>query len=138
MKKLLHKMKLLVLLPLLMISLVPASALADNAKSQIICGVNSAAGNSCTANPPDKSSLDSEIKTIINLLSLVVGILATIMIIVAGLRYITSGGDPEKVKSAKNTLMYVVVGLVIVALAQTISHFVLTEAANPSTASPKK
>jgi hypothetical protein len=73
------------------------------------------------------------VKKIINLLSAVVGILAVIMIIVAGFRYITSGGRDEAVKGAKNTILYAIVGLVVVALAQIIVHFVLAKTHQAST-----
>jgi hypothetical protein len=48
------------------------------------------------------------------------------MIIVGGLKYITSGGDSGNVSGAKNTILYAIVGLVVVALAQIIVRFVLT------------
>jgi hypothetical protein len=50
------------------------------------------------------------------------------MIIVAGFRYITSGGKQESVTGAKNTILYAVIGLIIVALAQIIVRFVLNKA----------
>jgi amino acid transporter len=62
---------------------------------------------------------------IINILSSLVGILAVIMIIYAGFRYVTSGGKDDAVKGAKNTIVYAIIGLVLVALAQIIVHFVL-------------
>lgn len=65
------------------------------------------------------------INTIINIISVVVGVIAVIMIIIAGLRYVTSGGKEEGVKNAKNTILYAIIGLVVVALAQLIVHFVL-------------
>lgn len=74
-------------------------------------------------------------KFALNLLSIIVGIAAVIMIIIAGLRYVTSGGKDESVKGAKNTILYAIIGLVIVALAQVIVHFVLTESTSPSTTS---
>ncbi len=73
-------------------------------------------------------SLASVAKTAVNILSLVVGIAAVIMIIYGGLRYITSGGDSGSVGNAKNTIIYAIVGLIIVALAQLIVHFVLNAA----------
>lgn len=88
-------------------------------------------GSDCTST--GVSTFDKYVKFALNLLSIIVGILAVVMIIVAGLRYITSGGKQESVSSAKNTLLYAVIGLVIVALAQIIVHFVLTEATTPST-----
>jgi hypothetical protein len=47
------------------------------------------------------------------------------MIIFGGFKYITSGGESGNVTSAKNTIIYAVIGLVIVAFAQFIVQFVL-------------
>lgn len=79
---------------------------------------------------PDNTEkkLNDTIKLIVNFLSFIVGVVAVIMIIIAGLKYITSGGDSNNVASAKNTILYAIVGLVIVALAQVIVRFVLQKA----------
>ena len=74
------------------------------------------------------ANVDRLITQIINVFSIVVGIVAVIMIIVGGLKYITSGGDSGKVTSAKNSIIYAIIGLVIVALAQVIVRFVLSKA----------
>lgn len=71
------------------------------------------------------------ITTIINIFSIVVGVVAVIMIIVGGLKYITSGGDSGNITSAKNTILYAIVGLIVVALAQIIVRFVLEKATTP-------
>jgi type IV secretory pathway VirB2 component (pilin) len=55
----------------------------------------------------------------------VAGIVAVIIIIVSGLRYITSGGDSQKTASAKGTLIGSIIGLVIIVLAQSIITFVV-------------
>ncbi len=70
------------------------------------------------------------IHTIVNLLSAVVGVVAVIMIIVGGFRYITSGGNDTSVTSAKNTILYAIIGLVVVALAQLIVRFTLSKLTN--------
>lgn len=70
------------------------------------------------------------IKTIINIVSVIVGVVAVIMIVFGGLKYITSGGDSSNVSSAKNTIIYAIIGLVIVALAQFIVRFVLDKTIN--------
>jgi hypothetical protein len=49
------------------------------------------------------------------------------MIIWGGFKYITSGGDSNNVSGAKNTIIYAIIGLVIVALAQLIVHFVISQ-----------
>jgi len=65
------------------------------------------------------------IKTIVNIFSAIVGVVSVIMIIYGGFKYISSGGDSNKVTEAKNTIIYAVIGLVVVALAQFIVQFVL-------------
>ena len=72
------------------------------------------------------------IKKIINIFSIVVGAVSVIMIIIGGFRYIISGGDSSGVTGAKNTILYAIVGLVIVLFAQVIIRFVLTNVAPSS------
>jgi len=74
--------------------------------------------------------LNNLIKTIINIVSVVVGVVAVIMIVFGGLKYITSGGESSNVSSAKNTIIYAIIGLVVVALAQFIVRFVLDRSIN--------
>lgn len=72
-----------------------------------------------------QENVNDLVADIINIFSVIVGIVAVIMIIVGGFRYIVSGGDSGKVGDAKNTILYALIGLVIVALAQFIVRFVL-------------
>ena len=71
------------------------------------------------------TKVDSVVNTIVKLLGWAAGILAVIMIIVSGIKYISSGGDSSKIASAKNALVYAIVGIIIVALSQVIVRFVL-------------
>lgn len=73
------------------------------------------------------------IAVIINVFSVVVGVVAVIMIIVGGFRYITSGGDSGNVTGAKNTILYAVIGLIIVALAQFVVKFVISKTTEATT-----
>ena len=82
--------------------------------------------------PNENGGVNGLVRKIINILSVVVGIVAVIMIIIGGFRYITSGGSSEKVTAAKNTILYALIGLVIVALAQVIVRFVLTKTTTAS------
>lgn len=52
------------------------------------------------------------------------GVSGVIVIILAGYFYVTSAGDPSKAKRAKDTILYAVIGLVVVALAFVITRFV--------------
>lgn len=81
-------------------------------------------------NGKGEASVKGIIATIIKILSFIIGIIAVIMIIIAGLKYVTSNGDSNSIGSAKTTLIYALVGLVIVALAQLIVHYVLSAAVN--------
>jgi cytochrome bd-type quinol oxidase subunit 2 len=87
---------------------------------------------SCAATDAE-GTVNSLIEDVINIFSLVVGVVSVIMIIIGGFQYITSAGDSNKVGTAKNTILYAIIGLVIVALAQFIVRFVLgrvTDASN--------
>lgn len=81
-----------------------------------------------TATTGSAEGLNTLITNIVNIFSVIVGIIAVVMIIIGGFRYITSGGDSGNVTGAKNTILYAIVGLVIVALAQFIVKFVLAKA----------
>lgn len=73
------------------------------------------------------------IKTVLNIFSMVVGAISVIMIIIGGFKYITSGGDATSVGGAKNTILYAIVGLVIVFFAQVIVKFVIGNLVKEST-----
>ena len=94
-------------------------------ENQIQEGVNSAAGANNNANP--ETTLNDTIASVVNILSIIVGIVAVIMLIVAGYRYTASGGDASKVAGAKNTFIYAIIGLIIAALSQIIVKFVLND-----------
>jgi hypothetical protein len=81
----------------------------------------------CAGQESPEEKVNTLIADVINIFSLIVGIVAVIMIIVGGFRYITSGGDSNNVTAAKNTILYAIIGLVIVALAQFIVRFVLNK-----------
>lgn len=68
---------------------------------------------------------DGILTKIINIISLLVGIAATIMIIIGGLRFITSGSNPQDAAGARETVLYALVGLVVAAMAQIIVRFIL-------------
>lgn len=79
----------------------------------------------CYLNTQDKPLMET-VSTIVNVILGVVGFIAVVMIIIGGISYTTSAGDASKVKKAKDTILYGVVGLVIALLAFAIVNFVLT------------
>ena len=69
--------------------------------------------------------LESNIGLIINAIIGFVAIIAVIVIIIGGINYTMSQGDPQKTKKAKDTILYGVIGLIISLLAFAIVNFVL-------------
>ena len=123
---------------MLAIPLAMPAAVYANCKTNI--GNNIAQGASETSNGTAnidcenqgdvEGSLGKLALQVVNLFSFVVGAVAVIMIIYGGFRYITSGGGAESVGSAKKTLIYAIIGLVIVAVAQILVRFVLSTTNN--------
>ena len=137
--------KLFLQISLAMISLMsfaalcPAIVSADcanpvNTKEAIQCGTSNASGVPVTNDPTQ--SINDTISQALKILSVAVGIISVVMIVVAGYRFMTSGGDTTKVASAKSTLMYALIGLVVVVLSQIIVIFVLGTASNPTAPTP--
>lgn len=62
-----------------------------------------------------------------SVLSVVAGVISIFMMIYAGLTYVMSGGDSKKTATAKNTIIYSAIGLVIAMLAGAIVSFVLVK-----------
>lgn len=122
------------LTPALAVPALGGVASAD-IKGSLCTGVDAAAGTSnCNQATGDSNNGLRDIAAqITTWFSIIVGAISVIMIIYGGFRYITSGGDSGKVGNAKNTLIYAIVGLIIVALAQLIVRFVITEAGEATT-----
>ena len=72
------------------------------------------------------NNLITMINAIINTIIAAVGFVAVVVIILGGVNYTTSAGDPGKVKKAKDTILYGIIGLVIALLAFAIVNFVLS------------
>lgn len=112
--------------------LVAPAAYAQDAQQEIQSGLCGGAdlkleGGDCSTTSSGVERLNKGIHSLINVLSLIVGLAAVVMIIIGGLRYITSGGSDTSVTSAKNTILYAIIGLIIVALAQVMVRFVLKQ-----------
>lgn len=98
---------------------------------QALGGASGTGSTSTCATPVAGPDVNNTLKLAINVFSLIVGFAAIIMIIVGGLKYIISSGESSNINSAKNTILYAIIGLVVVALAQVIVRFVLDKAAAP-------
>ena len=91
-----------------------------NAKSEVTSGISS-------VNDGNSTDLPSFITNIVNILLFLAGAVAVIVLIIGGIRYVISSGDSGQVQSAKNTILYAVVGLVVVIMAYAIVNFVINQ-----------
>ena len=80
----------------------------------------------CDGCPADLFGDTGAFKQITNTVLYIVGIIAVIMLIIGGIRYVISGGDSKKVTDAKNTILYAIIGLIIAFLAYAIVNFVIS------------
>lgn len=110
--------------------MLPATSFAAADIDGSLCqGAELEFGSTADCDPDgSETKLNKLITDIVNIFSVIVGIVAVIMIIIGGFKYITSGGDSGNVTGAKNTILYAIIGLVVVALAQFIVKFVLSKA----------
>ena len=104
-------------------SVLSTASLSGSVSAQVSKGIDTA-----TTSEMKGKSIDGDkglIKTVVNVLLWAVGILSVLMIIFSGFRYITSAGDASKTKSARSTLIYSVVGLIVAIMAWAIVNMVI-------------
>lgn len=109
---------------LLGIALFATSHEAMAQASEVQDGVNSIGGTGSSGN------LMTGVRRLTDVFLFLIGAVSVIMIIFGGFKYVTSGGDSSGVTSAKNTILYAVIGLVVAMLAYAILDFVLTQLEN--------
>lgn len=88
-------------------------------------GESSSGGGSGTICGSTDEKVEDIVKNVINVILVVLGMAAVIMIIIGGIRYTVSNGDASAIKGAKDTILYAVVGLVVAILSYAIVNFVL-------------
>ena len=120
------KFKSIKLIALAMVSLIGITALsATPVFADDICSSGASAEVKKAAGCSGGGDLFNVIQGILNVVISIAGIIAVIFVIVGGVQYMTSSGDPSKTKKAKDTILYSVIGLIVCALAFAIVNFVL-------------
>ena len=99
-------------------------ALGSIAITNLIFGVVSSSAGPNPFGLPEISG-DDIVRNGLNLLYYVAGITAVIVIIIAGINYITSAGDSGKITRAKNMILYSVIGLGVIIAAFAITNFII-------------
>ncbi len=107
--------------PVLAVNVAPVCN--NQAANTDVCkDVDAQKGNNGSNNP-----IIDIIKGAINVLSYVIGVAAIIGLIVSSIRLMTTGGDSSAVASARSGLIYSLIGIAIVVLAQALVAFVLSK-----------
>jgi len=93
-----------------------------NSQTDAACVGLTVAGGSCA----DKGAgLMGGFQTIANTLIFIVGAVSVLMVIIGALRYVLSNGDSAGLKSAKDTILYALIGVVIAMLSYALVAFVI-------------
>jgi cytochrome bd-type quinol oxidase subunit 2 len=135
MRKYFKALSALIVIPLLVIffssSQVSAFSLFDRScNGGKVQGGNGSTSPVCESNHNSKNDNNynnvvlSTLNDAINIIAVVAGLAAVIIIIVAGFTYATAGGSAEETKNARNRILWAAVGLVIISLAWTITRFI--------------
>lgn len=90
-------------------------------------GAGTGGGPACSTNTSENPLLGESgaLSRVVGILSLVLGAVAVIFIIWGGIKYITSNGDSSNISTAKSTIIYALIGLVVAVLARPIINFVV-------------
>jgi len=94
-----------------------------NGSQSPVCSKNSASKNN---DGNDNVVLDT-INKVINILAVLAGVVAVIMIMIAGFTYVTAGGNAEDTKKARGRIIYAAVGLAVIALSWAIVRFITSK-----------
>lgn len=115
----------MLLVPMMVLGLsvlTPAVVAAAESPGSIGEGANAARGES---QQEELFGDNGVFRTVTNVLLFIIGAIAVIMLIIGGIRYVLSGGDQTQVTSAKNTILYAIIGIVVAILAFAAVDFVI-------------
>ncbi len=73
-----------------------------------------------------KNPGEGTINNIVNIVFGIAGSLAVLFVVIGGMRYVISRGDPQATAQAKNTILYALIGLIVTIFAFSIVRFVIS------------
>jgi len=103
---------------------VPVSAQCDAGTGSIATGAQCAAPSGAATNLFGDGSI---FQTVTNILLFLIGAISVVMLIIGGIRYVLSGGDQSAITSAKNTILYAIIGIIVAFLAYAAVNFVTSQ-----------
>lgn len=121
-------LSLALLTPVLAVGAAGAQGITNNFCRGANQAATGTAGNTSCNTANADTGLSNLVDFIVTTFSWLVGIVSVLMIVYGGFKYITSGGDSSKITTAKTSIIYAIIGLVIVAAAQFIVNYVVAKA----------
>lgn len=116
---------LALVVPLLLVSTIGAQEVDPIGQA---CSGNAQNSEVCTAGSNDPITGENGVLLrAVDIISYMAGFAAVLMLVIAGLKFVTSSGDPNSVKSARDTIIYALIGVAVLILCQTIVKFVISK-----------
>jgi hypothetical protein len=112
------------ILTLASVCLSPVSAVDTKNKLSEPCGGLNINSSLCPDN--NSTKIESKVGEIVSYAIMAIGALSVVFIIIGGFMFASSSGDPEKVKKAKSTILYAIIGLALASTAYIITSLVST------------
>lgn len=109
----------------MLIIMLPAPAYAVDVFDDVCNQPGSEDSPACQEDKDTITGSEGIFARITSVIALVAGAVAVIVIIIGGFMYVMAGGDSGKLKTARDTIIYAVIGLVVIALAQSIIVFII-------------
>lgn len=113
---------------LLVLLIAPLRVAAYSPFDSIDCSGEAANSTVCKSKGDTSNPLygkDSVLVKVTNTIAIFAGIVAIFIIIIAGGRFVTSSGDAKNIATARNTILYAAIGLVVITLSRTIIVYVI-------------
>ncbi len=104
---------------------VPATALAQGAQQDPLSGPADGFSQQDPFRGTANTQLIPAITGIVNALLALAALIAAIFVVIGGVRYITSQGDEDAAAAAKNTVLYALIGVIVIALSAVVVNFII-------------
>lgn len=126
MKKLIVFIQMTLIVLATSVFLIAPQTVHADAKTAVCEGAGIVGGVSSCDPPEGTKTINDYIRIGLNVFSAIIGVVAVVMMMIGGIKYVTSQGDATQTNNAKNTILYAAIGLVVAAIAQIFVQFVLS------------
>ena len=81
--------------------------------------------SNCDTGLPNTVADSGHLQQILTIVLGIFGAIAVLIIVIAGLKFVTSGGNPQSVGKARSTILYAIIGLIVIIASEAIVAFTL-------------